>query len=130
MFGPARTAKADPAPEDPYKMRVLVGPSVGEIQVCGYKSVAGGGEWECTGVTVNPGFGGKNATLDYMGNDWRRGKVNIWLWTNTGTDEQGYTCNTNGAYYGLLYSNGTGVTMEGNSGSPLFLNGGHSIELC
>jgi hypothetical protein len=52
-----------------------------------------------------------------MGSDWRRGKVNVWEWNIFHSDEQGHTCNTNGAYNGHLQSGA--VVLTGANGAVL-----------
>jgi hypothetical protein len=124
IFGPAQTALANTPLEDPYRISVKLSKDVGELQVCGYKSLKGS-PWECTGITVNGGYN-KEPYVNYMGSDWRRGKVNVWVWNNTQTDEHLHTCNTNGGYFGTPVSDGARVILANSGGFGLTLNYGSS----
>jgi hypothetical protein len=118
----ANVAQGQP-PNDPYKIWVDIEGSANRLQVCGYKSVSGGGKWECTVVQHNPGASKNGApTVDYMGSDWRRGSVRVWDWSASGT-EFVHTCNTNDPashpFWGVARSGNNGVTLTNPGGGAL-----------
>jgi hypothetical protein len=101
VFAPTQAARAASTPAQPYTLLVDIQAVVSKIQVCGYKSPAPG-RWTCTAVEPNPKYL-KESSSAYMGNGWRRGKINVWLWDKVATPSKGgWTCNTNGAYHGWV----------------------------
>ena len=110
----APTALANTKVPMPYRITAYTAPDVHAEQVCGYKDI-GSGEWTCTSVKeVSRNTSGSVS----FGNNWRDGKVNVWVWYSPGENAQyeaGFTCNTNGAYYGHLKATG-GVSLTGISG--------------
>jgi hypothetical protein len=117
IFAP--TARANSRATSPNFIRVLAGPNVQSAQVCAWSHV-GGGEWTCTGVKPNPGWGrgiagagySDNMSFSYglRGNGWNDGKVNVWLFQ--GAHDRGITCNTNGTYTGGLTNHGRSVSLS------------------
>jgi hypothetical protein len=121
-FAPAAQAAPDnpPVPQ-PYTLWVNTSGNVAFIQVCGYKDV-GSGEWYCTGVESNsPYFSSDKVHTNYFGTNWKRGKVNVYLWSSSST-EFGATCNTNGAYHGIFRTGG--VSLSRGFGAPLGVHKG------
>jgi hypothetical protein len=121
-FAPAAQAAPDnpPVPQ-PYTLWVNTSGNVAFIQVCGYKDV-GSGEWYCTGVESNsPYFSSDKVHTNYFGTNWKRGKVNVYLWSSSNT-EFGATCNTNGAYHGVFRAGG--VSLSRGFGAPLGVHKG------
>jgi hypothetical protein len=86
------TTLATQPPIMPYKIWVKPGFNESRQQVCGYKSESGVGHWTCTVIQNNNGYPTAPG-YDYMGSDWRKGKINVWMWA--GSNEIGLTCNTN-----------------------------------
>jgi hypothetical protein len=122
--GFAPSALANTRVPQPYRLTVYVGADVQRIQVCAYQSPAPG-HWTCTPIR-NPTYHYSTPYGDVrisgstsFGTNWRDGKVNVWVWGYSyyGTMvESGYTCNTNGAYYGHFKANG-GVSLTGSPGA-------------
>ena len=114
---PAAQAAPDNAPvPQPYTLWVNTSGNVAYIQVCGYKDV-GTGEWYCTGIETNsPYFSSDKVHTNYFGTNWKRGKVDVYLWSSSST-EFGATCNTNGAYHGIFRTGG--VSLSRGFGAPL-----------
>jgi hypothetical protein len=113
-FAPA--AKANSAVPYPYKLWVNTSIAVFLIQACGYKDV-GDGSWYCTAAEKNPHWNVSDAA-NYMGSNWKDGKVNIWVWSGSPSGpgegvsgkEYGHTCNTNGAYHGIFRTGGVSLS--------------------
>lgn len=118
LFGPARAARANSAPEMPYKIWVDTKPNVTDLQVCGYKDLKGS-PWECTGVISNPGFA-NGSHFNYMGDNYRLGEVKVFVWSGSPpTNEHHDTCNTNHYWWGSLRSNGTHVYLTRVNGEGM-----------
>jgi hypothetical protein len=112
IFAPAAQAAPDNTPvPQPYKIWVDTASTVQSLQVCGWKDV-GTGKWTCTAIEHNPNFD-KVGTANYMGANWKRGKVNVWMFDFPGGSKAGHTCNTNGSYSGSLRTGG--VSLFGNA---------------
>lgn len=111
IFAP--TARANSRATSPNFIRVWVAANVQYAQVCAWSHV-GGGEWTCTGVQGNPGWGHYSAPMSFgygqRGNGWNDGKVNVWLFQ--GAHDRGITCNTNGTYTGDLTNHGRSVSLS------------------
>ncbi len=100
----------------PYTLWVKTSGNVAYMQVCGYKDV-GSGKWYCTGQEVNsPYFSSNKVHSASFGTNWKRGKVNVYLWSGSST-EFGATCNTNGAYHGVFRTGG--VVLSGGFNAAL-----------
>jgi hypothetical protein len=86
-------------------------------QVCGYKSPYPG-TWTCTPRKYVEGTGTHSVSF---GGNWRDGKVNVWAWQTNGQNitEYGYTCNTNGDYYGHLKAIESGVSLTGPNNAAI-----------
>jgi hypothetical protein len=133
--GFAPSALANTRVPQPYRMTVYVGSDVQSVQVCAYRSPSPG-HWTCTPIrkpTYHYSAGGARiAGSTSFGTGWRDGKVNVWVWGYSyyGTKvESGYTCNTNGAYYGHFKANG-GVSLTGSVGS-IYVDGlGVTADTC
>jgi hypothetical protein len=113
-FAPA--AKANSQVYYPYVLWVKTSSLVTSIQVCGYKDV-GTGEWYCTEPEANP-YHYLGTHSNYFGGNWKDGKVNVYDWWHS-TEyhawiKSSHTCNTNGAYHGVLR-----LSVNGNSGVSL-----------
>lgn len=124
--GFAPSALANTRVPQPYRMTVYVSPDVARIQVCGYQSPYPG-HWTCTPIrTPTHHFSKGGLALipgsTSFGGNWRDGKVNVWVWSSPNNTESGYTCNTNGAYYGHFKANG-GVSLTGSSNDPIYIDG-------
>jgi hypothetical protein len=133
--GFAPSALANTRVPQPYRMTVYVGSDVQRVQVCAYKSPSPG-YWTCTPIrtpTYHYSAGGlaRVAGSTSFGGNWRDGKVNVWVWgsPNGSQVESGYTCNTNGAYYGHFKADG-GVSLTG-ARSSIYVDGlGNALGTC
>ena len=116
-FAPAAQAAPDNAPvPQPYTLWVRTSGNVAYMQVCGYKDV-GSGKWYCTGQEVNsPYFSSNKVHSASFGTNWKRGKVNVYLWSGSSTEFDA-TCNTNGAYHGVFRTGG--VVLSGGFNAAL-----------
>ena len=116
-FAPAAQAAPDNAPvPQPYTLWVKPSGNVAYMQVCGYKDV-GSGKWYCTGQEVNsPYFSSNKVHSASFGTNWKRGKVNVYLWSGSSTEFDA-TCNTNGAYHGVFRTGG--VVLSGGFNAAL-----------
>ena len=116
-FAPAAQAAPDNAPvPQPYTLWVKTSGNVAYMQVCGYKDV-GSGKWYCTGQEVNsPYFSSNKVHSASFGTNWKRGKVNVYLWSGSSTEFDA-TCNTNGAYHGVFRTGG--VVLSGGFNAAL-----------